>query len=386
VAERVSILGSTGSVGRNVLDVVRRFPNRFQVAGLVARRNVDLLRDQVLEFHPGFVAVADPSAAERFRAMRLPVELRVGAEGVESLAAEKVDVVVCALVGAAGLQPLLSAIDAGNRVALANKEALVMAGGTVTRRARERGITILPVDSEHSAIFQCLRGSNVRDVRCVHLTASGGPFHDRPRDTLRNVTPDQATSHPRWSMGTKISVDSATLMNKGLEVIEAMWLFGLPLSKIKVVIHPQSIVHGLVEFNDGGILAHLAVTDMRLPILFALGWPERVESSMGRLDLTAIRELTFSAPDFAEFPCLRLALAAAEWGGAAPAVLNAANEAAVDAFCGRRIGFLQISEVVEQVLQAGGLAAEDDLDTILAADKDARRRAESVIKTLGGEV
>jgi 1-deoxy-D-xylulose-5-phosphate reductoisomerase len=282
-----------------------------------------------------------------------------------------------------GLEPLLCAIDAGNTVALANKEPLVMAGRLIMERARQRNVQVLPVDSEHNAIYQCLHGHRVEDVQCIHLTASGGPFYGRSRDTLRDVTPDQAARHPTWDMGRKISVDSATLMNKGLEVVEAMWLFGLPLERILVVIHPQSIVHSLVEFNDGSILAHLGITDMKFPILFALTWPERVESPMGRLDLTKMRELTFAAPDFSEFPCLRHAFSAAGAAGTAPAVLNAANELAVDAFCRERIAFLQISEVVGTVLSGCATGPDTDIEAVIEADRDARRQAEELVRAIG---
>ncbi len=383
---RFSILGSTGSIGRSALDIVRHYPGRFEIVALAAHSNVDLLAEQIAEFQPAYAAVADEGAGERLRGMDVPAELLTGPAGLERLAAVPVDVMLCAVVGAAGLKPLLSAIDAGNRIALANKESLVAAGELLMDRARQRGVDVVPVDSEHSAIFQCLHGRKSEEVRCVHLTASGGPFYGRRRESLRYVTPEEATNHPTWSMGAKVSVDSATLMNKGLEVIEAMRLFGLPLSKIEILIHPQSIVHGLVEFNDGNILGHLGVTDMRFPILFALTWPERVELPLGRLDLTAIRALTFAAPDFSEFPCLALALHAAEQGGTAPAIMNAANEAAVAAFCKQRIGFLQIGDVVEEVLGTSAISADASLEAVLSADAQARQKAEEIIGTLGCEL
>ncbi|MDQ1258146.1 MAG: 1-deoxy-D-xylulose-5-phosphate reductoisomerase [Candidatus Hydrogenedentes bacterium] len=380
---QVTILGSTGSIGRSALDVVRRYPDRFQVAGLAAHSNVDLLAQQIAEFRPAHVAVVDEAAGARLRAMNLSAKIWTGATGLERLAGAPSDVALCAVVGAAGLKPILRAIETGHRIALANKESLVMAGAALMAHARLHNAEVLPVDSEHNAIFQCLQGLDRADVRCIHLTASGGPFKDRSRDSLRDVTPAEATKHPTWSMGAKISVDSATLMNKGLEVIEAMWLFDLPLSKVEVVVHPQSVVHGMVELNDGSILAQLGVTDMRFPILFALSWPKRVESAMARLDLTAIRELSFAAPDLDAFPCLALALRAAQHGGTAPAVLNAANEVAVAAFCAGRLGFLQIAEVVEQTL--GGVALSDDmgLESVVSADEAARLFAEELVKNIG---
>ena len=383
MAIRITILGSTGSIGRSALEVVRHYPGRFEVAALAAHSNVELLAEQIRRYRPVQVAVADEAAAACLRAMDLGIEVLSGTDGLSEVAAIPVDVALCAIVGAAGLRPVISAIDAGNRIAVANKEPLVMAGRLIMERARNRGVEVLPVDSEHNAVFQCLHGHNVSDVYRVHLTASGGPFYGVPRESLREVPPEQAVKHPTWNMGAKISVDSATLMNKGLEVLEAMWLFGLPLDKIDVVIHPQSIVHSLVEFADGSILAHLGVTDMRFPILFALTWPERVETAMGRLDLTRMRELTFAAPDFSEFPCLALALEAARRGGTAPTILNAANETAVAAYCAHKIGFLQISEVVEEVLTNYTNTADVDLDAVVAADTEGRRRASEVMMALG---
>ncbi len=383
MAKRVCILGSTGSIGRSALEVVRRYPGDFDVVGLAAHSNTALLANQIQEFQPPYVAISDLAAASTLELPGSNTTLWQGPEGLERLAVLDVDIVLCANVGAAGLKPVLKAIEAGNRIALANKEPLVMAGSLIMAEARARGVEVLPVDSEHNAIFQCLEGHDTADVRCIHLTASGGPFYNRHRDTLCDVSPGQATQHPTWDMGAKISVDSATLMNKGLEVIEAMWLFDLPLDKVRVVIHPQSIIHGLVEFTDGSILAQMGVTDMKFPILFALTWPHRAESAMERLDLTQMRELTFTAPDFDSFPCLAHALEAAQQGGTAPAILNAANEAAVAAFCEERIGFLQIADVVGKVLEQ--LPADDSmtLDSVLAADAAARYAAEKCVAALG---
>lgn len=381
--KRISILGSTGSIGRSALDVVRHYPDRFRIAVLTAGSNIDLLSRQAEEFKPELVAVSDPRAAAEFEARRPDLKILKGLAGIEEAAAAPVDTLLCAIVGAAGLRPLMAGIDAGNRIALANKESLVMAGNLVMDRARQRDVRILPVDSEHNAIFQCLQANNgVGDVRCVHITASGGAFYGRSPESLENVTPEQAMQHPTWDMGRKISIDSATLMNKGLEVIEAMWLFGLPLSKIQVLMHPQSVVHSLVEFTDGSILAQLGVTDMKFPILFALTWPERVQSPMARLDLAALSELTFAAPDFRQFPCLSLALEAAKRGGAAPAILNAANEQAVEAFCLGKIKFLQIEKVVCGVLETSPSEEVNSLEAVEAIDAAARRKAAECIEKL----
>ena len=380
---RITILGSTGSIGTSALDVVRHYPERFEVIGLAANANIDLLAKQVREFRPRYIAVANRDAARKLGEQLLGVSIAAGREGLEEIAAAPADVVLCGIVGAVGLKPVLSAIEAGNAIALANKEPLVMAGRLIMERARAKGITVLPVDSEHNAIFQCLQGHRVEDVQCIHLTASGGPFYGKPRESLIGVTPAQATRHPTWNMGAKISVDSATLMNKGLEVVEAMWLFGLPLEKVEVVIHPQSIVHSLVEFTDGSILAHLGLTNMKFPIQYALTWPDRVPEPMGRLDLTTMRELTFAKPDFSEFPCLAYAMEAARTGGTSPAILNAANESAVDAFCKGQIEFLRISEVVREVMDECAASHDVTLETVLEADALARERAGHVMTGLG---
>jgi 1-deoxy-D-xylulose-5-phosphate reductoisomerase len=383
MATRITILGSTGSIGKSALEAVRAYPGRFEIVGLAAHQNAEKLIEQAAAFKPEFVALTDESAADRAAPLLGDAKLLRGEDGLETLAAIHVDVVLCGMVGAAGLRPILRAIEAGNRVAIANKEPLVMAGALVTATARARGVEILPVDSEHNAIFQCLQGHRLEDVECVHLTASGGPFYRRDKESLQRVTPDEAANHPTWDMGRKISVDSATLMNKGLEVIEAHWLFDLPLSKIRVVIHPQSIVHSLVEFTDGSILAQLGPTDMRFPIQFALTWPDRVAKPMGRLDLTTMPALTFDKPDFTQFPCLRLAIRAAELGGTAPAILNAANETAVAAFCQGSFGFLEIADVVADALESCPMEPEVTLDSVLEADRAARARAARRIESRG---
>jgi 1-deoxy-D-xylulose-5-phosphate reductoisomerase len=380
---RIVILGSTGSIGRQALEVVRHYPGRFEIIGLAARSNDELLARQIEEFKPAHAVMTEASAAARLRGRDLPCSLHEGEEALADLAAMPADIVLCAVVGALGLKPALRALDAGNAIAVANKEPFVMAGRLIMERAAKRGIQVLPVDSEHNAIFQCLHGHNKADIRCIHLTASGGPFYGKRREDLLSVTPAQATRHPTWSMGAKISVDSATLMNKGLEIVEAMWLFGLRADQIEVVIHPQSIIHSLVEFTDGHILAHLGVTDMKFPILFALTYPERVPDPMDRLDLTKMRELTFAAPDFSAFPCLALARQAASDGGTAPAILNAANEVAVNAFCEGRLPFIAISDVVGECLASVPATQNYDLESILAADAAARRRAEECLATTG---
>jgi 1-deoxy-D-xylulose-5-phosphate reductoisomerase len=381
--KRLIILGATGSIGDSALDVVRAYPGEFEVVGLSAHANVEKLAALASEFKPRFVAISDTifagSAADQFAG----ADLLTGPDGVEALAAHDVDVVLCGMVGAAGLRPILSAIRAGNRVAIANKEPLVMAGALVMEEARRHGVDVLPVDSEHNAIFQCLHGEDVDHVECIHLTASGGPFYKRSRESLMRVTPEEATNHPTWDMGAKISVDSATLMNKGLEVIEAHWLFNLPLSKIRVVIHPQSIVHSLVEFTDGSILAHLGLTDMKFPIQYALTWPERVSKPLGRLDLTEMTALTFDKPDFDQFPCLQLALDAATAGGTAPAILNAANETAVAAFRTGELRFLDIADTVKNTLDACPVSQDVTLESVLDADRAGRECAVRRIASRG---
>jgi len=321
---RISILGSTGSIGRSALDVVRHYPDRFEIVALAAGSNAKALNAQIDEFAPAHAGLADPAAAQ-LDGTAGATRVHTGPDALEAVARIDADVVLCAVVGAIGLRPLLAAVEAGNAVAVANKEPFVMAGQLVMETARSHGVNVLPVDSEHNAIFQCLHGHDRAGLLCVHLTASGGPFYGTAREALTEVTPAQATKHPTWDMGAKISVDSATLMNKGLEIIEAMWMFDLTPDQIDVVIHPQSIIHSLVEFRDGHLLAHLGVTDMKFPILFALTYPERVDSPMQRLDLTKMPALTFAEPDFAAFPCLRYAREAAAEGGTATAILNAAN-------------------------------------------------------------
>jgi 1-deoxy-D-xylulose-5-phosphate reductoisomerase len=377
--KRLTILGSTGSIGRSTLAVVAAHPDRFRVEALAAGgRDLAALAEQVRTFRPSLVAVRDEGAAARLAAeLDGSVRVLAGPGGlVEAARADGADLVVCGLVGAAGLEPAYAAADAGKDLALANKEALVAGGALVTRRAAETGAAILPVDSEHNALHQCLRGEAVEEVRRLWLTASGGPFREWSLDRLREATPEQALRHPTWDMGPKITVDSATLMNKGLEVIEARWLFGLGPDRIRVVVHPKSVVHSRVEFIDGSFKAQLGVTDMRHPIQYALTWPERVVSPLPSFDPVASGPLEFFEPDTDRFPCLGLAYRALEAGGAAPAVLNAANEAAVEAFLARKIGFLEIARLVERVVGERGGAAAGTLEEVLAADRAARRAVE----------
>jgi len=381
--KRLAILGSTGSIGVTTLDVVARFPDRFEVVALGAGKNVERLADQVRRFRPGLVAVAEGAAARDLQ-QRVPDyrgRITSGTEGLEEVAtAPEAELVVSALVGALGLLPTLRAIEAGKHVALANKEVLVVAGELVTRAAQAAGVDLFPVDSEHNAIFQALRGHRRDDVRRIILTASGGPFLNRPLTTLRTVTREDALRHPTWKMGDKITIDSATLMNKGLEVIEAHWLFGLPAEQIDVVIHPQSIVHSMVEYIDGSVLAQLGIPDMSIPISYILAYPARLPlDHLPSLDLPKAAHLQFAEPDLAKFECLGLAYRALRAGGTVPAVLNAANEVAVSAFLGGTIAFLDIPRILTQVLDAHVPEAAKDLETLLAADRWARTQAHGLL-------
>jgi 1-deoxy-D-xylulose-5-phosphate reductoisomerase len=382
--KRISLLGSTGSIGVNTLDVVGSHPEEFAVTALAAGRNVVLLKKQIDRFRPRLAAVVDEEHAQELRCLlgpRSDIAIFFGAEGYrEAAAAADTDMVVSAMVGAAGLLPTLEAIGAGRHIALANKETLVMAGGIVLRKAAEMGVNIIPVDSEHSAIFQCLQGQRSEDVRRIILTASGGPFLNATQEEMTTVTPVQALRHPNWVMGRKITIDSATMMNKGLEVIEAGWLFGIPVTAIDVLIHPQSIVHSLVEYRDGSVIAQLGAPDMRIPIAYALSFPRRLDRQEPRLDLPLVGDLSFCRPDLERFPSLRLAYAAALTGGTMPAVMNAANECAVAAFIDEKIGFIDICRVAEEVLDRHCVKAEPEIDDILAADRWASEEAKQIIK------
>jgi 1-deoxy-D-xylulose-5-phosphate reductoisomerase len=389
--KRLAVLGSTGSIGEQTLAVVEAFPERFRVTALGAGRNVEKLAAQVRQFAPELVAVADAEAARALREglAGTRVEVVVGPAGLVDVARAPADLVVSGLVGAVGLAPTLAAVAAGRDVALANKEVLVMAGALVVREVRRRGVALLPVDSEHSAIFQALAGQRREDVARLVLTASGGPFRTWPAERIARATPEQALAHPNWEMGPKISIDSATLMNKGLEVIEARWLFDVPPERVDVVVHPQSIVHSLVEFRDGQVLAQLSVPDMRAPIALALSYPERLPLELPRLDLAAVGRLEFEAPDRKRFPCLDLAWAALAGDEAAPAVLNAANEVAVRAFLDRRVPFPAIAATNEAVLAAHlarrGVSEVVELGDVLDADAWARARAaEELARGEGG--
>ncbi|MBI5166389.1 MAG: 1-deoxy-D-xylulose-5-phosphate reductoisomerase [candidate division NC10 bacterium] len=373
--KRLAILGSTGSIGTQTLSLVEAFPQEFQVVALASRRNVTLLAEQIRKFSPRLVAVEKEGAAEdlRRRLSGLEVEILWGPEGLVSLAiAPDVDLVVSAMVGTAGLLPTMAAIEAKKDVALANKEILVMGGELVMAAAKARDVRILPIDSEHSAIFQCLSGGRREEIKRVILTASGGPFRDLPRERFAGISPEEALRHPTWSMGPKVTIDSATLMNKGLEVIEAKWLFDLKVSQIEVLVHPQSIVHSMVEFIDGSFLAQLSITDMRLPILYALSYPERRRNTLPTLDLTQISSLTFEPVDQEKFPCLSLAYWAAEVGGTLPAVLNAANEVAVSLFLAKRIDFNDIPSLVEKAMGAHKVRKLGSIEEALEVDRQVR--------------
>jgi 1-deoxy-D-xylulose-5-phosphate reductoisomerase len=375
--KRLTLLGATGSVGLRTLDLVSSFPEEFSVAGMAARgSNVEKLADLCRKYSPQAVALLDPDALDRL-ARLLPSprpELLVGTEGFVTLARDvDADVVVSALVGGVGLLPTMAAIQAGRTVALANKETLVMAGSLMTAAARTHGVALLPVDSEHSAVFQCLVGHNRGEVHRILLTASGGPFRELPKEKFAAITVEDALRHPTWKMGAKITIDSATLMNKGLEVIEARWLFDVAPDQVQVIVHPQSIVHSMVEYIDGSVLAQLGVPDMGIPILYALTYPERLPTPAARLDLTRAGALSFFAPDPDRFPALTLARAALEQGGVAPVLLNAANEIAVAAFLDRRITFPEITQLIDRALTAIAPRALASIEECVDVDAEARR-------------
>ncbi|WP_018410642.1 1-deoxy-D-xylulose-5-phosphate reductoisomerase [Methyloversatilis thermotolerans] len=383
---RLTVLGATGSIGVSTLDVVARHPERFQVVALAGHRQVERLAEQCLRFEPRYAVMADDAAAQALRERlrgQVATEVLSGAGALEQIAAlDEVDTVMAAIVGAAGLRPTLAAARAGKRILLANKEALVMSGGLFMQEVRAHGATLLPIDSEHNAVFQCMPTAGQGGVRRILLTASGGPFRRTPLAELETVTPDQACAHPNWDMGRKISVDSATMMNKGLEVIEAHWLFDTPAERIDVVIHPQSIVHSMVEYVDGSVLAQMGNPDMRTPIAHALAWPERLDSGVSPLDLATSPALAFEPPDLDRFPCLQLAFDALRAGGATPAVLNAANEVAVAAFLEHRLGFRAIHRVIAGTLHALPHRSAASLDEVFEADAAARDIARRIIGAL----
>lgn len=372
----LTILGSTGSIGTQTLDVVRSNPARYRVGYLTTNRRGQLLAEQIREFSPTGVVVFDPVVAQQLRAeFGSQLEVLEGEEGACTVASRpEVDIVVSALVGFAGVGPTIAAITQGKRIALANKETLVAAGELITRLLKEHNAELIPVDSEHSAIYQCLVGESSAEIEQLILTASGGPFRELPADQFQHITPAQALRHPNWSMGPKITIDSATLMNKGLEVMEARWLFDVPPENIDVVVHPQSIIHSMVQFVDGSVKAQLGLPDMRLPIQYALGWPQRIPNNYQRMDLPLIGSLAFAQPDFQRFPCLGLAFDALRRGGTAPAILNAANEIAVAQFLDGQLRFTDIPRCIERALERAEIVDSPSLTDILTAD--ARTRAD----------
>lgn len=381
MVNRISILGSTGSIGVQTLDVARNL--NIKVDGLAANKNIDLLEKQAREFQPKIVAVKDEERARILRDRLSDTDCKVvgGVEGLKMVASiETVETVVTSIVGIAGLIPTMEAIKHKKNIALANKETLVTAGHIVMSEVARMGVKILPVDSEHSAVFQSLMGNNKKDVAKIILTASGGPFRGRKKEELRNVTLREALNHPNWSMGSKITIDSATMMNKGLEVIEAHWLFEIPQDDIEVLVHPQSIIHSMVEYKDGSIIAQLGSPDMRLPIQFALTYPDRKQNNFSKLDIVKIGSLTFEAPDLEAFPCLGLAFEALRAGGTMPAVLNAANEKAVGLFLQEKIRFLDIPEIIEKVMGRHSVKPDPDIDDIIDVDLWARKIVEEIVK------
>jgi len=373
--KRIAILGSTGSIGKNAIEVILNFPNRFKVTYLAVNKNIKLLLEQVKLLKPKGVVIFDKEKAEEFsNFVNGEVEVLSGEEGLlEVVSRDDVDIVLNSLVGFSGLKPTIKAIESKKRIALANKETLVVAGEIITKLLRENNVELIPVDSEHNAIFQCLVGEKISDINRIILTASGGPFLYKNKAELENVTVEEALKHPNWKMGSKITIDSATLMNKGLEVIEAHWIFGLPVDKIKVVIHPQSVIHSMVEFIDGSIKAQLVVPDMKIPIQYALTYPERKHANYGQVDFVKLGQMTFLEPDLDKFECLKIAYEVAKLGGTYPTVLNAANEVAVEAFLNRKIKFTMIPEVIKKAIDAHKPKFNPDLDDILTADSETRK-------------
>lgn len=379
--KKVLILGSTGSIGINTLDVIRQHSDKFSVIALTINTRIDLLIPQIEEFKPEFVVVTNESAAEKLRNKKdINCEVLSGVEGLVSAAANcEYDILLGAMVGFAGLLPTIEAVKRGKRIALANKETLVVAGELITKLSKEYNSEIIPVDSEHSAIYQCLVGENREEVKKLILTASGGPFFKKQKKELSKVTVKEALAHPNWKMGDKITIDSASLMNKGLEVIEARWLFGLPKEKISVVVHPQSIIHSMVEFIDGSVKAQLGMPDMRLPIQYALSFPKRLKNDFPKTDFTAIKELTFFEPDLEKFQCLKLAYDALNAEGTAPCILNAANEVAVKGFLKGEISFSKIPVIIDKALEKIENHISPNLETIIECDKITRKFAEELI-------
>ncbi|MBS9524916.1 1-deoxy-D-xylulose-5-phosphate reductoisomerase [Litoribacter ruber] len=382
--KRVAILGSTGSIGTQALDVIESHPDKFEVEVLTAQNNATLLIEQAIKFQPNAVVIANEQLYDEVKEALFSHDIKVYAGNgalAQVVEMDSIDVVLTALVGYSGLMPTIKAIEAGKNIALANKETLVVAGEMITKMAMEKGVNIYPVDSEHSAIFQCLVGEFHNPIEKIILTASGGPFRGRDREFLKYVTKEQALKHPNWDMGAKITIDSASMMNKGLEVIEAKWLFGLKAEQIEVVVHPQSIVHSLVQFRDGSIKAQLGLPDMRIPIQFALSYPDRFDSTFPRFDFLQYPNLTFEQPDLKTFRNLQLAYDAMEKGGNAPCVLNAANEIVVAAFLKNEVGFLEMSDLIEETLHAVDFVKNPTLEDFVATDKTSRIKTEELIKS-----
>ena len=382
--KRVAILGSTGSIGTQTLDVIKAHPDKFEVEVLTAQNNADLLIQQALKFKPNCVVIVNESLYNKVKDALLPAHIKVyaGEKALNQVVEmDTIDVVLTALVGYSGLIPTIHAISAGKQIALANKETLVVAGEMITQLAKEKGVNIYPVDSEHSAIFQCLVGEFHNPIEKIILTASGGPFRGKERDYLLHVTKEQALKHPNWDMGAKITIDSASLMNKGLEVIEAKWLFGVKKEQIEVVVHPQSIIHSLIQFEDGSIKAQLGLPDMRIPIQFALSYPDRLKADFPRFDFSKYPNLTFEQPDIKTFRNLKLAFEALERGGNVPCILNAANEIAVAAFLRDEIGFLEMSDLIEETMEKAGFILHPSLEDYIETDKMSRKITHELIKS-----
>ena len=388
MVKRISILGSTGSIGTSTLEVVSLFPDRFKVVGLTAGENIDKIETQIRRFKPSIVSLASEEAAKKLRdrCEDINVEVLSGMEGLIRISTiPEADIIVSAIAGSAGLIPTFAAVKAGKTIALANKETMVMAGEIITREAKEKGGELLPVDSEHSAIFQVMQGERWEEVHKIILTASGGPFLKTSSEEKRKATVKDALKHPNWNMGTKITIDSATLMNKGLEVIEARWLFDVSINQIEVLIHPQSIIHSMVEFRDGSVIAQMGVPDMRIPIAYALSNTERLDLIMPRLDLAKIGMLTFEKPDLKRFPCLSYAYDVVREGGTMPVVLNSSNEVAVRAFLQKRIGFLDIEILVRETIERHKVSHAKTIEDVLMVDKWAREEAERIAGKIEGK-
>lgn len=379
--KKIAIIGSTGSIGKQALEVIEHHKDKLSVEVLTANTQSDLLIQQAIKFDPNAVVIADKSQYQKVKEALSSTDIKVfaGQEALEDIVQmETIDIVLTAIVGFAGLRPTLKAIEAKKPIALSNKETLVVAGELVTKKAIENKVPILPVDSEHSAIFQCLAGEFYNPIEKIILTASGGPFLGKSRDELRNITPSQALNHPKWVMGKKVTIDSATLMNKGLEIIEAKWLFDLPIEKIKTVIHPQSVIHSLVEFEDGSLKAQLGVADMRLPIQYALTYPERLKTSFPKFDIFEYPNLNFQRPDLSTFPCLMLAYNSIVKGGNMPTIMNAANEIAVEAFLRERIGFLEIPNIIANAMDTYNFIANPNVSDFFDTDKEVREELGSI--------